>query len=69
MNMPYILLSFCGDDGTRWYMVIRDNAIFMDEKEAIEYRDKLNKEWDKDQRHRDSLKSLYEAYRKGQNDE
>lgn len=69
MKMPYILLSFCGDDGTRWYMVIRDNAIFMDEKEAIEYRDKLNKEWEKDQRHRDCLKSLHEAYRKGQNDE
>ena len=72
MNPPYILLSFCGDDGTRWYMVIRDNAIFMDEKEAIEYRDKLNKEWEKeqkDQNYRDRLKSLYNALRVEQNNE
>lgn len=64
MNLPYILLYFCGDDGTRRYMVIRDNAIFSDEKEAIEYRDKLNAEWEKDQHYRDCIKSLYKAYRK-----
>ena len=66
MTLPYILLYFCGDDGTRRYIVIRDNAIFSDEKEAIEYRDKLNAEWEKDQHYRDCIKSLYKDYRKEQ---
>lgn len=64
MNLPYIILYLCGNDGPRKYIVIRDNAIFSDEKEAIEYRDKLNAEWEKDQYYRDRIKSLYEAYRK-----
>ncbi len=66
MNLPYILLYFCGDDGNFKYMVIRDNAIFTDEKEAIEYRDKLNAEWEKDQYYRDRIKSLYNALKKEQ---
>lgn len=64
MNLPYILLYLCGDDGTRKYIVIRDDAIFTDEKEAIEYRDKLNAEWEKDQHYRDRIKTLYNALRK-----
>lgn len=66
MNLPYILLYFCGDDGTRRYIVIRDDAIFSDEKDAIDYRDKLNAEWEKEQRYRDLIKSLLEANRKEQ---
>ena len=66
MTEPYIILYFVGDDGTRRYIVIRDDSIFSDEKEAIAYRDKLNTEWRIDQCHRDRIKSLVEAYRKEQ---
>lgn len=69
MNLPYILLYLCGDDGTRKYIVIRDDAIFTDEKEAIEYRDKLNAEWEKDQHYRDRIKLLYNALRKEQSND
>lgn len=66
MPEPYITLYMVGDDGTRMYVVFRENAIFTDEKEAIAYRDKLNAEWRKDQQWREHIKSLAEAYRKEQ---
>ena len=48
MTEPYIKLYIVGDDGTRRYIVIRDDSIFSDEKEAIAYRDRLNAEYRKE---------------------
>jgi hypothetical protein len=66
MAEPYIILYFVGGDGTRRYIVIRNNSIFENEKEAIAYRDKLNAEWKKDQQWRDRIKSLAKTYREEQ---
>lgn len=44
MHNQHIILYIIGHDGSRKYIVIREDAIFDNEREAIEYCAKRNEE-------------------------